>query len=55
MIHTEKLVVTCDLVNLVHVEAIELYHDMTTNFTVWIIASLLSSLFYMQYTTTQVK
>ena len=36
-IHSVKLVVTCDLVNLVHAKAIELYHDITTNFTVWII------------------
>ena len=38
-----------------NVEAIELYHDMTTNFTVWIIASLLSSFLYMQYMITQAE
>ena len=39
MIHTVMLAVTCDLVNLVDGRAIELYHDMTTNFSAWIIVS----------------
>ena len=55
MIHSVKLVVTCDLVNLVHAKAIELYHDITTNFTLWIFTSLLSWFLSVYYTTTQVE
>ena len=46
---------TCDLVNLVHAKAIELYHDITTNFTVWIITSLLFLFVYMHVMITQAE